>query len=286
MTSGIKFREMKNKIVLITGATSGIGRVTAFELAQKGASLILVYRNEGKGLKVIEEIRAKTPDVLVYGFVCDFESRASINKLILDVKASFPKIDVLINNAGTWQTSLSLTTDGVEKMFMVNFLAPYMLMKGLHEPLKAAGNARIVNVSSMAHRYGELQPADPELLKSFRHIKAYSNSKLLLLLVGLHFADKYKRDGITVNSLHPGVVNTALFDKFPSFMKWMTKAITITVEQGAKTSIYLASAPEVASISGQYFAKCKPARMHKAASDIEAIELAVKWAEDYCSEFC
>lgn len=272
---------MKDKIVLITGATSGIGKVTAMDMAQKGATIVLVYRNEEKGKAVIAEIKRHHENANVSGYVCDLESIASINSLLSELKKNLSKIDVLINNAGTWQTNLSKTADGNEKMFMVNFLAPYMLMKGLYELLKAAGSARIVNVSSMAHRYGKLDPDDPQLIKSFSHIRAYSNSKLLMLLVGLHFAKLYKSDGITVNMLHPGVVNTGLFDTFPSFLKWMTKVITISPEKGARTSIFLASSNTVSNDSGGYYAKSKPARMHQAARDEHQVEMAVAWAEKY-----
>lgn len=276
---------MKNKTVLITGATNGIGKATAMDLALKGASLIIVHRNEEKVQLLIDEIKERTSNSNIKGVFCDLESIESINDLVSNLNRNERKIDILINNAGTWQTKYSETKEGNEKMFMVNFLAPYLLMKGLHDLLKAADNARIINVSSMAHKFGKLIIEDPQLKKSFRHIRAYSNSKLLLLLSTMHFAKLYKDDGIMVNALHPGVVNTGLFDTFSPFLRWLTKAITISPEKGAQTTIFLASSASLENISGGYYSKSKLSSTHKDVKDDRQIELAINWAEKFTQAF-
>ncbi len=246
---------MKNAI--ITGATSGIGYETALHLAKLGWKIGITYRDEMKGMNTISLLKEKSGNKEITGFLCDLQSFNSIKQCSSNIASEFSQIDVLINNAGTWETTFKETPDGKEQMFMVNFLAPVYLTKLLHPQLKKSDEARVINVSSAAHMMGKIVPADPESRIKYRHIGAYGNSKLNILLATKLLARDYASDNIKVNALHPGVVNTKLFDKFPSFLKGLTKLITISPEKGAQTSIYLATQPEGGQVSGKYFAKSK-----------------------------
>lgn len=245
------------KHAIITGATSGIGYETALDLAIRKWEIGITYRNEEKGKSIVEKLKKESGNNNITGFKCDLSLFKSIKECSTEIASKFPSIDVLINNAGTWETKFTETPDGIEEMFMVNFLAPVYLTKQLHPQLKKSGEARVINVSSAAHMMGKIVQTDPESRTKFKHIKAYGNSKLNILLATKLLARDYAADNIKVNALHPGVVNTKLFDKFPSFLKWMTGLITISPERGARTSIYLATEPEGGKVSGKYFAKSK-----------------------------
>ncbi|MPM18390.1 3alpha-hydroxy bile acid-CoA-ester 3-dehydrogenase 2 [bioreactor metagenome] len=270
---------MKN--IIITGSTSGIGFETALDLALRGLKIGITWRNNEKGLAVLQQLRHKSGNENITGYFCDFSSFESVRKCSENIKSDFPVIDVLINNAGTWETKFSETSDGIEQMFMVNFLAPVYFSKLLHPQLKASGIARVVMVSSAAHMMGKINKDDPESRKKFKHIKAYSNSKLNILLATKLLANKWANDNIKVNALHPGVVNTRLFDKFPGFLKGLTKLITISPEKGAQTSIYLATEPEGGIVSGKYFAKRK---QKKASANAEKAENLI-WIDELLKRY-
>lgn len=273
---------MKN--ILITGATSGIGFETALDLASRGWKIGITWRNEKKGLAVLEQLKEKSGNNNITGYFCDLTSFESIRKCSENIQKDFPSIDVLINNAGTWETQFTETADGIEQMFMVNFLAPVNLSRLLHPQLKASGDARIIMVSSAAHMMGKIKKDDPESRKKFKHIKAYSNSKLNILLATKLLANEWANDNIKVNALHPGVVNTSLFDKFPGFLKRLTKLLTISPKKGAQTSIYLAAEPEGGIVSGKYFAKRKQKRASVRAEKSENIEWISELLNHYLSK--
>lgn len=243
------------KYAIITGATSGIGYETALNLASRKWNIGITYRNSEKGKSTIEKLKKESGNENIAGFSCDLKSFQSIKECTSKIAESFPYIDVLINNAGTWETKFTQTPDGIEEMFMVNFLAPVYLTKLLYPQLKKSGEARVINISSAAHMMGKIVRTDPESRNNFKHIRAYGNSKLNLLLATKLLAREFAADKITVNALHPGVVNTKLFDKFSGFLKWVTQLMTISPEKGARTSIYLATEPEGGNVSGKYFAK-------------------------------
>ncbi len=175
-----KTTTMKNAI--ITGATSGIGYETALHLAKLGWKNGITYRDEIKGMNTISLLKEKSGNKEITGFLCDLQSFNSIKQCSSNIASEFPQIDVLINNAGTWETTFKETPDGKEQMFMVNFIAPVYQTKLLHPQLKKSDEARVINVSSAAHMMGKIVPADPESRIKYRHIGAYGNSKLNILL--------------------------------------------------------------------------------------------------------
>jgi NAD(P)-dependent dehydrogenase (short-subunit alcohol dehydrogenase family) len=274
---------MKN--ILITGATSGIGFETALDLAARGWKIGITWRNETKGLDTLELLRQKSGNNNITGYFCDLSSFESIRKCSENIQKDFSSIDVLINNAGTWETKFTETSDGIEQMFMVNFLAPVYFSKQLYPQLKASENARVVMVSSAAHRMGKINKDDPESRKKFKHIKAYSNSKLNILLATKLLADEWASDNINVNALHPGVVNTRLFDKFPGFLKRLTMLLTISPKKGAQTSIYVAAEPEGRIVNGKYFSNSRQKRASALAEKPENIEWIKELLNQYFSKF-
>ncbi len=269
------------KTAIITGATSGIGYETALHLANQGWKTVITWRDEQRGIETLAQIKSISGNNDVHGFHCDLSSFDSIRQAAEKILISFPVIDVLINNAGTWETKLTETGEGIETMFMVNFLAPVYLARKLQPALKASGQGHLINVSSAAHMMGRMNHEDPELRKRFRHIRAYGNSKLYILLATRWLAAEWSKDGIRANALHPGVVNTRLFDQFPSFMKGLTRLMTISARKGARTSIFLAESDESAHINGQYLSHCRVKSSSAAGRKRENIEAVAALLEKY-----
>lgn len=247
---------MNGKIVLITGANAGIGFETAKELAQKGATTILVCRNQNRGLEAMNKIKAATQNENVYLEICDLASLQSIKHFGERFREKYKKLDVLINNAGVMFNSRVESVDGYEHTFALNHLGSFYITHFLLDALKAAGNARIINVSSLAHRYGRVNFDDLQSHKWYNGLSVYSYTKLCNVLFTNELARRLKHTTITANALHPGVVNTN-FSNNASFL-WQMGAklfsnFFLSPRQGAETSIYLASSPDIASESGKYF---------------------------------
>jgi len=237
---------MSKKIVLITGSTDGIGFQTALELANKGHKIILHGRNEEKATATLTELSnlIKNPDLdFVYG---DLASLHEVFNLSERIKSIFPKLDVLINNAGIYANDFRLSVDGYELTFAVNHLAHFLLTLNLLPLLKKSGTARIINVSSVAHKRGRIDFNNLKGENDFNAYAAYAQSKLANVLFSNLLADKLNGTNVTSNSLHPGVITTKLLKSGFS----MSGA---SLKDGAVTSVYLAVAEEVQNISGKYF---------------------------------
>ena len=258
---------LQDKIILLTGATSGIGKVAAVEIAKTGATLVLTSRNMVKGEEVKNEIIAASGNAKVEVMECDLSSIDSILHFSGKFSSMYFKLDVLINNAGTWETERTETSDGFEKMFAVNYLAPFLLSNQLLPLLKQEFPTRIIFVSSAAHKMGKLNFDDLQSKKHFSHFAAYSQSKLAVLMAANTLADKLKNTRVTVNSMHPGVVSTALFDKMKPWQVLLFRLMMVTPEKGAETIIYLATSPEVEKTSGCYFIKKKTASVSARATN-------------------
>lgn len=264
---------MKNKICLITGANSGIGKFTAMGLAKSGAKVIMVSRNKEKGQKTLQEIVGKTGNNEVELLTADFASFESVKKLVLEYKSKYNKLDVLINNAGTFFSELHYTKDGIEMQFAVNHLAPFLLTNLLLDTLKKSSSPRIINVSSKLHYRGSMDFDDLYLKKGYDGLKAYCQSKLANVLFTYELSRRVEGTGITVNCLHPGGVRTGLVNKNTSGIYkigWIfLKPFMISPVTGAITSIYLAGSNEVEGMTGKYFDKCKPKRSSRISCDRE-----------------
>lgn len=251
---------LKNKIGLITGATSGIGLASAKALAKMGAELYLIGRNAQKGEKVIEEIKSESGNRNIHLIIGDLSSLSDVNK-IAQVFLSYNKpLHILLNNAGVYNSSRKLTIDSYEEMFAVNHLSHFLLTKLLLERIKSSGSSRIVNVASGAHMLiKEINFDDLNFNKDFKSLKVYSHSKLANLLFTYKLAKTLKNSNVTVNSVDPGEVGTNLGSQnglFGKIISPLMKLFLQTPEKGAKTSIYMCSSTEVEGISGKNFRNC------------------------------
>ena len=253
---------MQGKVVVITGATSGIGEVAARRLAGMGARIVLVARDKTRGEAALARLRggSNNSHSIHYG---DLSRIAEMKRLALEIAAAQPRIDVLINNAGAIFGSRQLTEDNLERTFAVNHMAYFVLTQGLRDRLLAAAPARIVSTASDAHKGAKLDFNDLQGAQSFSPMGAYGRSKLCNILFTRELARRLSGQGVTANCLHPGFVATRFGDHMGGFLSGVVrvaKTFAITPEKGAETIVYLAASAEVADSSGGYFYKCKPAQ--------------------------
>lgn len=252
---------MKGKVVVITGATSGIGEIAARRLAGMGARIVLVARDTARGqmtLTRLPSIGSGAPHSIYYG---DLSRIAESKRVAAEIAAVEPRIDVLINNAGALFGTRHLTPDNLEQTFATNHMAYFVLTLGLKANLTAA-TARVVSTASDAHRGYTLDFDDLQAAKNYSAIRGYGRSKLCNILFTRELARRWKETGVTANCLHPGFVATRFGDGSGGFLSGVVriaKTFAITPEKGAETIVYLASSPEVAATSGEYFYKCRPA---------------------------
>jgi NAD(P)-dependent dehydrogenase (short-subunit alcohol dehydrogenase family) len=254
---------MQGKVCIVTGANSGIGKATAMGLAQMGATVIMVCRDQAKGEEAQSEIKEKSGNDAIDLMLADLSSQESIRQLAENIQQRYQQLHVLINNAGGVNLSRRVTTDSLEMTFAVNYLAPFLLTNLLLEKLIASAPARIVNVSSESHRSGYIRMDDLQLEKGYRIMRAYGQSKLAVVLFTYELARRLQGTGVSANCLHPGFVATNIGQNGVgavgrSITKLIFSISGISPEEGAKTSIYLASSPEIEGVTGKYFAKCIP----------------------------
>jgi NAD(P)-dependent dehydrogenase (short-subunit alcohol dehydrogenase family) len=254
---------MKGKVVVITGATSGIGEVAAQRLAGMGARIVLVARDAARGQKSLTRlpsIGSGAPHSIYYG---DLSRISEAKRVAAEIAAAEPRIDVLINNAGALFGTRRLTADNLEETFATNHMAYFVLTLGLKANLLAASPARVVSTASDAHKGYTLDFDDLQAEKGYSAIRAYGRSKLCNILFTRELARRWSGAGVTANCLHPGFVATRFGDSSGGFLSSVVRIgktlFAITAEKGAETIVYLASSPDVAAISGEYFYKCQPA---------------------------
>lgn len=259
--------------VLVTGATGGIGLQTAKVLAQMGHSVLIHGRDPRKGEAAVEAVRALASGGANVRFLrADFASLAQVRDLAAEVVASVPRLDVLINNAGCGNFSRTVTTDGYETTFAVNHLAPFLLTHLLLDTLKKSAPARIVNVASRAHRDKEIDFDDLMSVRGYRVMRTYGRSKLANILFTRTLAKRLAGLNVTANCLHPGLVATGI-GQTNALARGVWKLIVkvrggISVEEGAKTSLYLATSPDVQGLSGGYYVKCRLAQLQTRAEAV------------------
>ncbi|NHJ86538.1 MAG: SDR family oxidoreductase [Asgard group archaeon] len=259
---------MKGKICLVTGATSGIGLEIAGGLAEQGATVIITGRNEDIGKQVVQNIKNRTRNSLIELLIADFSKQSEVLRLVNEIKERYDRLDVLVNNAGLYQPEHTITEDGIEMTYAVNYLAPFLLTNKLLELLRKGQPSRIVSTSSSFHKAGKINFDDINMTKHYSGMQAYMNSKLALIMFTYHLSEKIKATGLTVNTYHPGIVKTNL-PRQRSFYSFLLSAAPffITPKKGADTAIYLASSPEVQNITGKYFVKRKPQETSKTSYD-------------------
>jgi NAD(P)-dependent dehydrogenase (short-subunit alcohol dehydrogenase family) len=247
---------LQNKTCLITGATNGIGRQTALELAKLGANVVIIGRSAQKVDETVASITAETGNKTLAGMVADLSLLAEVKKLAAEVKARYSKLDVLINNAGGIFTTRTLTSEGHELSFALNHLSYFALTTGLTDLIRAS-QTRVISVSSDAHFTAKLDFADLELSKNYNAFLSYSRSKLMNVMFSYALERRLQGSGATTYVLHPGPVRTNFGRNnkgVPGMaIGLMMRIMGTSVEKGAETPTYLASAPEVTSQSGKYW---------------------------------
>ncbi len=261
---------MQSKVVVITGATSGIGEVAAQRLAEMGARIVLIARDRTRGEAALTRLRSSDTGVSHSVHYGDLSRISEMKRLAAEIAAAEPRIDVLINNAGAMFSSRRTTEDNLELTFAINHMAYFVITQGLRERLFASSPARIVNTASDAHKGRVLDFDDLQSTKGYSAVNVYGRSKLCNILFTRELSRHWRGRGVIVNCLHPGFVATRFGDRSGGFLSLgmrLAKNFAISPEEGAKTIVYLASSPDVASVSGEYFYKCRPATPTTEACD-------------------
>jgi len=263
-------KNLAGKTVLVTGATNGIGKAAALELAKQGADLVIAGRDPARTRATVEQIRDQSGNPAVEGMVADLSSMAEVRRLADEFIQKHPRLDVLLNNAGGIFANRQVTVDGYELTFAFNHLSYFLLTNMLLETLKASAPARIVNVSSGAHSFGRMNFADLQMSRDYEYGggRAYGQSKLANLLFTYELARRLAGTGVTVNAVNPGTVATGFGENNSGLMKAamvLYHRFSLTPEQGADTLVYLAASPEVEGITGKYWIKRKPAASSRAS---------------------
>ncbi len=252
---------MTGKTVLVTGATGGIGKVTALELARMGANVCIVARNKSKGEATLEEIKKATGNANCELFVGDLSSMNDVRRVAQEFKAKHDKLHVLVNNAGGMFDTRQTTVDGMEYTFAFNHLAYFLLTNLLLDTLKASAPSRVISVSSAIQANGKINFDDLMGEKRYSGFGAYSASKLANVMFTYALSRRLKGAGVTINALHPGVVGTTGFgNNTGGIMKLvflLIKRFALSPEKGAETTVYLASSNEVEGVTSKYFDKKK-----------------------------
>jgi NAD(P)-dependent dehydrogenase (short-subunit alcohol dehydrogenase family) len=278
---------MAGKNALITGSTRGIGFQTARKLALQGAYVILVGHHEGRGEEALERITEAAGEESATFFLADLSAQEEVHRLARRVEDRYTHLDVLVNNVGGLFMQREESVDGIEMTFALNHLSYFLLTRLLLDMLKESAPARIVNVASDAHRQVDgMRFDDLEFEKGYRSFQAYAQSKLANLLFTYQLARRLEGSGVTVNALHPGFVNSALYNQL-GILSPLTKLFASlfgkSSEEGAETPVYLASSPEVERVSGEYFIDKEPTSSSPASYDEEAARRLWRISEEMVS---
>jgi NAD(P)-dependent dehydrogenase (short-subunit alcohol dehydrogenase family) len=252
---GSTVHSMEGKTCIITGASSGIGKASAEQLASIGAHVVMVSRNREKGERAKAEVEAKSGR-RVELMLADLASFGSVRAFAANYEETHDSLHVLLNNAGVAMLRRSLTVDGFERTFQVNYLSPFLLTNLLLSMLKRNAPSRVVNVTSVSHYGGHVNLDDLQMKKGYGVMHAYSQSKLAQVLFTHELAHRLEGTGVTTNCLHPGAVATNIWGNSlgpAAFLGKIARLFLLSPEKGAKTQVYLASSPEVEGVSGEYF---------------------------------
>jgi NAD(P)-dependent dehydrogenase (short-subunit alcohol dehydrogenase family) len=262
--------DIRGKRALITGATSGIGEVTARELLRRGAQVVMTTRSRAKGEAVAAALRAQVPGAQLELLEGDLSSMREVKRVAEECARRFDRLELLINNAGAVFAQREVTAEGLERTLATNHLSYFLLTRELLPLLKASAPARVVNVASNAHQRGRITFDDLQREKGYLGYGVYAQSKLANILFTRELARRLAGSGVTATCLHPGVVATGFGMNRPGLLKLaltLVRPFFISPEEGAKTTLYLATSPEVEGESGGYYAHSKRATPSAAAQD-------------------
>ena len=266
---------MNGKVVVITGATSGIGQVGAERLAGMGARIVQIARDRARGEAALARLQTIGPGVEHAVHYADLSVMSEMKRVATEIAAAEARIDVLINNAGAMFNRRYETADGLELTFALNHVAYFVITSGLLERLRDSVPARIVSTASDAHKMGRLNFDDLQSVKVKTGFKVYGTSKLCNILFTRELARRLAGTGVTANCLHPGFVATRFGDATGGLMSFgigIAKRFALTLEEGAKTLVFLASSAEVAGVSGEYFNECRATAPSAAAKKDAAVQ--------------
>lgn len=265
-----------NRIALVTGANSGIGKASAAALARQGFGVVLLCRDKGRGEEALRAIRNQPGSGNAELMICDLSSIESINAFCDRFLKTHARLDVLINNAGTLRQARRETENGCELTFGVNYLGAFLLTNRLLPLLKASAPSRIVNISSFAHRWGKIHFDDINLTKRYAALKAYSQSKLAGIMFTYALAENLRDAGVAVNAVDPGIVGTNIVVNretgFGTFISHIQKLLFKSPEKGAETAVWLAASPEAQDVTGKFFVRKKAVPSAKRSYDKSAWE--------------
>ena len=264
--------DLSGQVCMVTGATSGIGEVTALELARMGAEVVVVSRNPAKCQRTVETIRKETGNERVDYLVADLSSQEEIRDLVERFQAKYDRLDVLVNNAGAFFWERKESPEGIEMTFALNHLNYFLLPNLLLDTLRESAPARIINVSSGAHRGQKLDLEDLELKGNFQPMTAYGRSKLANLYFTYELDRRLDDEQVTVNALHPGFVSTNFAREGNSLLRFIMPVMQLfarSPQEGARTPVYVASSPEVEGVSGNYYKDEEPVRSSSVSYDRE-----------------
>lgn len=261
-------------VMIVTGATNGIGLVTAQELARTGATVVMVGRDVQRVNAAVTKIRDDIPDAKLDSFVADLSRISETQLLASYIQDTYSRVDVLVNNAGAFFETRQLSADGIEMTFALNHMAPFVLTNLLLRTMRASAPARIINVSSAAHQGAQIDFTDINAEQRYSAWRAYAQSKLCNLLFTYELADRLQDSDVSVNALHPGFVRTGFAQNsqsmFTTIFGFLQRYFAISPEQGAETSIYLATSDAVASTSGKYFVNKQATASSRSSYDYTA----------------
>ncbi len=250
---------MEGKICLITGANSGIGKETAMALAKMKNTVVMLCRDKKRGENAQKEIIEQSGNKNVDLLLCDLSSLDEIRKFVSEFKSKYENLHILVNNAGVMLKNRQLSVDGFEMNFMVHLLAPFLLTNLLLETIKKSAPSRIINVTSAAHKRSKIDFEDLQSEnKKYRLFTIYGVSKLAEMLFTYELSRKLEGTNVTANAVHPGIVATNLGRDQSKFSQWFARKFFKSPEEGAQTSIYLASSADVEGITGKYFINKEP----------------------------
>ncbi|WP_437911765.1 SDR family oxidoreductase [Sorangium sp. So ce302] len=271
---------MNGKVCIVTGGNTGIGKETARGLAQRGAKVVLACRDTGRGEAARDDIARSTGHKDVEVIPLDLGSKASIRAFGERFRAAHERLDVLVNNAGVWRSSRGTTEDGLEATFGVNHVGTWLLTQDLLPLLKKSAPSRVVVLSSKLHYRGRMDWEDLQFeRRKYGTTAAYAQSKLANVLFTKALARRLEGTGVTVNAVHPGVVRTDLMRDYPKLLMKLFNLFLLTPEQGAECSLHVATAPELAGVTGEYFEKSRIKPAAEAALDEAAQERLWKLTE-------
>jgi NAD(P)-dependent dehydrogenase (short-subunit alcohol dehydrogenase family) len=271
---------MQGKIAIVTGSNTGIGKETARGLAKQGATVIMACRDPQKAEAARAEIATSTGNANVVAMPLDLGDKASVRAFAKAFGEKYGKLDVLVNNAGVWPTARGTTKDGFETTWGTNHLGTFLLTLELLPLLKAAAPSRVVVLSSKLHYRGKIDWEDLQFeKKGYSATAAYNQSKLANVMFTKALARRLEGTGVTANAVHPGVVTTELARGYPKLLVKIFHLFTITAEEGAKTSLHVATSPEGARVTGEYFEESKTKPAARASLDVDAQERLWKLSE-------